>query len=91
MNIEEERKVFEESDALEFCRYSAFEEDYFKVWIAAKEHAKEMEKRYAIVYEGIYGWGVRDVQTNDVVKFEFSDQREAEQWAKDNGYRVVDE
>lgn len=66
----------------------------FKVWLAAKEHAVEIAKQEVEFQESIYGWCVyamRNGQRSFTASMEHSSKDDAVQWAKANGYRVIEE
>lgn len=64
----------------------------FILWLGAKEHAAEMAKPECVVFETI--GGNFTVQTYDNKGTQnirdFASQAGAIQWAKDNGYRVIE-
>lgn len=60
----------------------------FPVWLAAKAHAAEMAKPTCEVYHLTTGWAVDPICRDHYEGF--ASKEEAIQWAKDNGYRVIE-
>lgn len=101
MNIKEERKAFNEVFAK---TYPALErsaeldrnleglgnkETAFCGWCLAKEHAEEMAKPGCIISETMGGnYGMYKEEAHRPFNI-FESQALAEQWAKENGYRVL--
>lgn len=86
MNIEEERKAFEQlcQDAHGFITYP------WEVWLIAKQHAEEMAKPQCNIvcdFDGEF-WLV-SLKGREGPGF--ASAEEAEVWATSNGYRVIEE
>lgn len=101
INIEEERVAFDYATPLdEYVTitnreyYNLYREHLFGIWLKAKEHAVEMAKQEVEFQESIYGWSVyamRNGQRSFTASMEHSSKDDAVQWAKGNGYRVIEE
>ena len=87
MNIEEERRAFDK------WRKECMESGDFPSWIAAKAHAEEMAKPTCVIFQTM-------VDTHTIKYFDqgrpieergFKTEAEAIKWAKNFGYRVVEE
>lgn len=66
----------------------------FPVWLAAKAHAAEMAKDAVRVKKRpfkLHGWGVYVGGTYHMRLAIGATKEDATQWAKDNGYRVIEE
>ena len=96
MNIEEERKAFKQYTALDSKVYN----DEFGFWLKAKAHAEEMAKptvrikrsgRPAASTSYPFIVALFEGETFNGVLEDFSTEEAAIQWAKDNGYRVIEE
>ena len=68
-------------------------QEFFECWLAAKEHAAEMAKGAVHVKKRphkLHGWGVYVGNTYHMRLAIGATKEDATQWAKDNGYRVIE-
>lgn len=95
MNIEEERKAFTQYTALDSKVYNA----EFAIWLKAKQHAADMAKPTVKVKpKGLntefsqYQWVVSlfEGETFNGVLEDFTTKEDAEAWARNCGYRVIE-
>lgn len=95
MNIEEERKAFKQYTALDSKIYN----DEFATWLKAKQHAADMAKPTVKVKpKGLnaefsqYKWVVSlfEGETFNGVLEDFTTKEDAEAWARNCGYRVIE-
>lgn len=89
MDIEEERKAFDiyEEEQLKKDQWWMYGFDAFEVWLAAKVHAAEMAKPVRIASDYTDQWFAFQPSWKGPV---FASESDAIQWAKDNGYRVIE-
>lgn len=66
----------------------------FETWLEAKAHVEEMANAYTVEgspSDGYCVWGEDDFGNIYTVGVKHACEGDAKQWAKDNGYRVIDE
>lgn len=92
MNIEEERKAYSKWLFSKDTEVSGFD-----TWLAAKEHAAEMAKLTVKIIRSTsvctrYPWVVSlfDGETFNGVLEDFTTKEDAEAWARNCGYRVIE-
>lgn len=85
MNIEEERKAFD--------KLFIYSEERFEIWLAAKNYAAEMGKPSCIIFETMGGTFTVQYFDQGRPKREsgFTNKEDAEVWARNSGYRIVEE
>lgn len=103
MNIEKERKAFEENTKAKYpgaslarvksgAYYNWHVDSAFNGWLDAKKHAAEMAKPIADVRKrkDHHQWAVYVPTSLTAEAFDFSHKQDAVAWAVERGYRVIE-
>ena len=93
MNIEEERKAFTQYTALDSKVYN----DKFAIWLKAKQHATDIAKLTVKIMSSSresapypYIVSLFDGEAFKGVLEDFTNKEDAETWARNCGYRVIE-